>query len=241
MDGKGGSMEIKEKLDVERVMVGGKSCILHSNCDGEQPKVVFLQLTARHEAKSLPDELTMLDEGITRPYLFVGIELDSWARCLMPWFDDAVSRDEEVGKHASDTLCYIESTLVPWLHSRYGDVPCVIGGYSLGGLFALWASCKTDLFVGVAAVSPSVWIKSWTVFAENNPTHAKRVYLSLGDREEHARNQRMAAVGPCIRRQHELLLQQLSAEHTVLEWNKGGHFDDEAGRMARGVVWNVDC
>lgn len=95
MDGKGGSMEIKGKLDVERVMVGSKSCILHSNCDGVQPKVVFLQLTARHEAKSLPDELTMLDEGITRPYLFVGIELDCWARCLMPWFDDAVSRDEE--------------------------------------------------------------------------------------------------------------------------------------------------
>ena len=89
MDGKSGSMEIKGKLDVERVMVGSKSCILHSNCDGVQPKVVFLQLTARHEAKSLPDELTMLDEGITRPYLFVGIELDCWARCLMPWFDDA--------------------------------------------------------------------------------------------------------------------------------------------------------
>ena len=64
MDGKGGSMEIKGKFDVERVMVGSKSCILHSNCDGVQPKVVFLQLTARHEAKSLPDELTMLDEGI---------------------------------------------------------------------------------------------------------------------------------------------------------------------------------
>lgn len=139
-------MEINGMLKVERVMVGSKSCILHSNCDGVQSKVVFLQLTARHEAKSLPDELTMLDEGITRPYLFVGIELDCWARCLMPWFDDAVSRDEEVGKHASDTLRYIENTLVPWLHSRYGDVPCVVGGYSLGGLFALWASCKTDLF-----------------------------------------------------------------------------------------------
>ena len=34
---------------------------------------------------------------------------------------------------------------------------------------------------------------------------------------------------------------RLSAEHTVLEWNKGGHFDDEAGRMARGFVWNVEC
>ena len=64
MDGKGDSMEIKGKLDDERVMVGSKSCILHSNCDGVQPKLVFLQLTARHEAKSLMTNLQCLTKAL---------------------------------------------------------------------------------------------------------------------------------------------------------------------------------
>ncbi len=70
---------------------------------------------------------------------------------------------------------------------------------------------------------------------------ASTVYLSLGNREEHARNKRMAAVGECIRRQHELLLNKISSSHTILEWNEGGHFNDEAARMARGFIWSYSC
>ena len=32
-----------------------------------------------------------------------------------------------------------------------------IGGYSLAGLFSLWAAYQTDVFSGFAAASPSVW------------------------------------------------------------------------------------
>lgn len=212
----------------------GATCV-----SGACPAVALIQLTARHEAKSLDEELRRLDSGVGQPFVFIGVVLDDWAMQLMPWSDEAVSRDADVGRHATDTLCYIESQLLPWLRARHGDLPCVLGGYSLGGLFALWASTLSGQFASVAAVSPSVWIKGWTGFAENHPTCASSVYLSLGDREEHARNRRMAAVGQCVRRQHELLLSQLPPHDTVLEWNRGGHFDDEAGRMARGFIWCV--
>ena len=151
-----------------------------------------------------------------------------------------MSRDDEVGRHSHDTLCGIEHRLLPWLASRYGARPCVLGGYSLGGLFALWASCHTSAFVAVAAASPSVWIDGWTEFAEAHAVQAVKVYLSLGDREEHCKNVRMARVGDCIRRQKVLLAAALGSENTVLEWNPGNHFHDEPQRMAKAFAWCLE-
>lgn len=42
-------------------------------------------------------------------------------------------------------------SLFPALRERFGDLPAVIGGYSLGGLFSLWAAAQTDSFRAVAA------------------------------------------------------------------------------------------
>ena len=56
------------------------------------------------------------------------------------------------------------------------------------------------------------------------------MYLSLGDREERAKNPLMATVGDCIREQYALL----QADHIVtLEWNPGNHFQDSEKRTAR--------
>ena len=216
------------------MLIGGRPCLVHGS---DRPEVALVQLTARHEDKSRPDMLALLDDTMPCRYVLVAVPLARWAASLMPWPDEAVSRDGEVGRHAADTLSYIEQELLPWLQGRHGTLPCILGGYSLGGLFALWASCCSGRFAGIAAVSPSVWIKGWGSFARCHATRASVVYLSLGDREEHARNRRMAAVGDCIREQHALLAARLGAGRTVLQWNCGGHFDDEARRMARGFVW----
>ena len=59
-------------------------------------------------------------------------------------------------------------SLFPALRERFGDLPAVIGGYSLGGLFSLWAAAQTDSFRAVAAASPSVWIRNWQAFSEQH-------------------------------------------------------------------------
>ena len=61
------------------------------------------------------------------------------------------------------------------------------------------------------------------------------VYLSLGDKEEKARNPVMAQVGDCIRKQYELLVGQ--GVNTILEWNKGNHFQHTGERTAKGFAW----
>lgn len=136
-----------------------------------EPQVLLIQPSARHEEKNngVQHEVELIAQASGNGFAIVFFDCVEWARALMPWADDAVSRDAEVGSHAPDTLRFIEHTLLPWLRERFGALPCIIGGYSLGGLFALWAARNTDAFAAVAAASPSLWIKGWGEYAATHP------------------------------------------------------------------------
>ena len=218
--------------------IAGRPCRLFGS---ETPEFFLVQPSARHENASLEAEVTQLATLIDRPFLLATIELEDWTLDLMPWPDGNISRDPEAGKHGQETLDYILQDLLPELERRYGPRPVVLGGYSLGGLFALWASTRTDRFQAIAAASPSVWIHGWIPFAKKNMPMAEAVYLSLGDREEHVKNQAIARVGDNIRTYYELLRTQLDPEHCTLVWEEGGHFNDNAGRLARAFAYSVSC
>ena len=225
------------------------------------PQVLLIQPSARHEEKNdgVRREVDLIAQASPTGFAMVFFDCVEWARALMPWADDAVSRDAEVGRHAPDTLRFIEHTLLPWLHKRFGALPCIIGGYSLGGLFALWAARNTDAFTAVAAASPSLWIKGWGEYAAAHPilppkattqhstlniphseSRSSAIHLSLGDREEHCRNQRMKRIGDCVRAEHTLLCQQLSPTAVTLRWHEGGHFGAEAERTAEAFAWCIE-
>jgi hypothetical protein len=218
---------------MEERIIGGKTCRFFV---AEEPRCLLVQLSARHETGSLEEEATLLTALTEIPFLFVTIELEDWTVELMPWSDGNISRDPEAGKHGQDTLQYILSTLLPDLQGRYGPLPVILGGYSLGGLFALWAACRTDAFAAVAAASPSVWIHNWLPFARKNVPMTGAIYLSLGDREEHVKNQAIARVGDNLRNYYELIQKQLPPGHSTLVWEPGGHFNDNAGRLARAFA-----
>ena len=219
-------------------LIASVPCRLHATAS---PECLLVQPSARHERKGdgLAREVLLIEKAACRGFAMAAFDTGDWARALMPWRDTAVSRDGQVGLHARDTLLFVEHDLLPWLRSRYGNLPCVIGGYSLGGLFALWAASESAAFDGVAAASPSLWIDGWADYAEGHPVKARHVYMSLGDREEHCRNQRMKRIGDCVRLEHELLGKQLGNSSTTLEWNHGGHFGEEAERTARAFEWCI--
>lgn len=223
----------------ENVNIGSIHCNVFAT---EHPEVLLIQPSARHETKNdgINREVKALAANATKGFAIVFFDTMEWAKALMPWHDEAVSREEEVGMHAQDTLIYIEESLVPWLHERFGKLPCIIGGYSLGGLFALWAARKSTAFGAVAAASPSLWIKGWADFADSHSLNAQLAYVSLGDREEHCRNQRMARIGDCVRHEHLTLATQLGTSATTLEWNSGGHFGNEAERTAKAFAWCIE-
>ena len=219
---------------LEECIIGGKTCRLFG---AEAPRRLLVQPSARHETASLEEEAQQLAALSDVPFLLVTIELTDWTVELLPWPDGNISRDPEAGKHGQDTLQYILQELLPELQGRYGPLPVILGGYSLGGLFALWASCQTDAFTAVAAASPSVWAHGWLPFAKKHTPQTARIYLSLGDREEKVKNQAIARVGDNLRSYYELLQQQMGAGHSTLFWEPGGHFNDNPGRLARAFAW----
>jgi len=213
--------------------VGGRRCLLYA--DG-RPQMLLVQPVSEHQQDGMEVQLTSIHTaGI--PFVLAAVPIDDWELELMPWSEPVVSKRPEVGSGAEVTLQYIAGELMPWLQQRYGMLPAVLGGYSLGGLFSLWAARRCDLFNAVAAASPSLWAGEWPQYADSHAMHAQCVYLSLGDREEHTKNKTMARSGDRIREEYTRLQQQLGMDATTLEWNTGGHFNDPAGRTGRAFAW----
>ena len=94
---------------------------------------------------------------------------------------------------------------------------------------------QTDIFAGAAAASPSMWFPGFAEYMKENRIKTDTVYLSLGDREERARNPVMATVGERIREAYTLLRE--NGVNCTLEWNEGNHFKDADLRTAKAFAW----
>lgn len=171
-----------------------------------------------------------------RPFLLTSVPVHDWFRELSPWPAPPVFGGKAFGSGAADTLDFLLRCVLPVMND-IGGIPdhTFLGGYSLAGLFALWAGYESGAFAGVAGVSPSVWFPGWEDYTARRTPKAHAVYLSLGDREERTRNPVMARVGDCIRRQRQALESQ--GVPSILEWNEGNHFREPETRMAKGFAW----
>lgn len=204
------------------------------------PEALLIQPLERKEAATIGHEVSLIAKYAGRPFAMAAFKIDDWHLQLTPWHDDAISRREEVGHHAEETLRFITKELLPKAESLLGRLPIVLGGYSLAGLFALWASTRTGIFDAIAAASPSVWIGEWQAFASSHPTLSRLVYISLGRKEEYVRNVSMSRVGDNIRFEQQLLEQLLGPDNTTLQWNEGGHFDHMDARTAQAYAWTLN-
>ena len=191
--------------------------------------VVLLQPVDGHDLAFIGDEISLIRERVSADFRLAAFSVPDWNSCLTPWAAPAVFGKEGFGGRAEDTLKEILSYCEDRTKAYY------IGGYSLAGLFALWAAYRTDLFRGVAAASPSVWFPGFPEFMQEHRIQTGRVYLSLGDREEKTRNPVMAKVGENIRTAYSILANQ--GVDCLLEWNEGNHFRDAALRTAKAFSW----
>ena len=215
------------------VIIQGKKCIIYKNSKAD---ALLFQAVDEHDPEALDREVGMIKELTDTPFTLAAVLIEDWNRELSPWEAPAVFGEEKFGSGAAETLSFMEGPLLQSLNET-GNMHCYIGGYSLAGLFALWAAYQTDLFRGAAAVSPSVWFPGWDSFMESGAVLSPEVYLSLGNKEEKTKNTVMAAVGKNIRRQYELLLGTDTVKRCELEWNPGNHFSEPDRRTAKGFAW----
>lgn len=201
-------------------------------------EVILLQMTFAEELPTLQAEANAIYQATKKPFVLAAVEVSDWSHDLSPWKSPSISTREQLGDGAADTLRALETKVLPVLREKYGELPVILGGYSLAGLFALWAGTQTNTFAAIAACSPSLWIEGWADYADAHPLLAKTVYLSLGDKEEKTRNPLSSTVGDRVREQHDR--HQFSTEHCTLVWEQGGHFVTPYLRTARGFAWCID-
>ncbi|MCR5328754.1 MAG: esterase [Saccharofermentans sp.] len=198
----------------------------------QEAGICLIQPVDDHDLTGIEHEYNRIHELSGKDCHLIAVKVNDWNHDLSPWNAPAVFGNEDFGDGAADTLEEVLSLCADDGRKYY------IGGYSLAGLFALWASAQTDRFAGVAAASPSVWFPQFLENIEETKPLCKTVYLSLGDREEKTRNPVMATVGDKIRALHSFLEKQ--GYDTILEWNEGNHFKDFDIRTAKAFAWVME-
>ena len=191
--------------------------------------LVLIQPVDNHDLAWIEIEAGWIKEYAGMDFRLMTVKTDDWFSDLTPWRASAVFGGMEFGDGAEKTLEEILK-LTGEAGKRY-----ILGGYSLAGLFALWAGSRTDAFAGVAAASPSVWYPDFAEYMNSHDYKARHVYLSLGDREEKTRNPVMATVGNRIREIYTSL--ETQGIDCCLEWNEGNHFRDPDLRTAKAFAW----
>lgn len=164
----------------------------------------------------------------------------NWNADLSPWPARRAFRGgEDFAGGAGAYLQRLTGELIPAAEAALGLRPERRGlvGYSLAGLFALYALYRTPMFALVGCVSGSLWYDGFAEWMRSGAPQCAgaRVYLSLGDREAAARDPRLACVQARAEEAAALLASQ--GAESVFELNPGNHFADMPARMARGVDW----
>ena len=191
--------------------------------------VVLIQPFDEFELENIERENKNITEGYGGDFCIVAVKVDDWNMDLSPWKAPAVFGREGFGGGAQKTLDEI-TKLCSDKTKTY-----IIGGYSLSGLFALWAAYNTDIFSGVAAASPSMWFPGFIDYMKEKEILSGKIYLSLGDKEEKTKNPVMATVGDRIREAYTVLSEK--GTDCILEWNEGNHFRDADVRTAKAFSW----
>lgn len=193
---------------------------------------MLIQTVDQHDLETIDSETAAIRKLTDKDFYLIAVKVRDWNADLSPWPAPTVFGKEDFGNGAADTLGEILK------YTRDKDKTYYIGGYSLAGLFSLWAAYQTDVFRGAAAASPSIWFPGFTEYMKNNNTYASSVYLSLGDKEAKTRNPVMATVGDRIQEACEILKEQ--GINTTLEWNPGNHFKDADIRTAKAFAWAIE-
>lgn len=160
-----------------------------------------------------------------------------WDRDLSPWPAQRAFRGGEDFSGGADVFLHTLLTqLIPAAEESLSPAWRAVFGYSLAGLFSLWAMTKTDVFQRCASVSGSLWFDGFPDYLSAHPLLGRpdRAYLSLGDREEKAKNPRMQRVRAATEEAAQIIARQ--GAPCAFELNPGGHFQDVLARQRRAVL-----
>ena len=226
-----------------KTIISGLSIHTQMSSVAGAPIVYLLGDVADHSPVQVPEDVSLVNIGV-----------DLWEENFSPWCAPRVfAKGPNFGDGAQKTLDTLINQVIPWAESELSEPPAyrVLVGYSLAGLFSLWAGVSQPgaphvdapaaTFQRIGAVSGSFWFPGLLDYVDRQlsgeavgPTH---VYLSLGDREARTPNPQIMHV----RENAELLASKLknAGITSTFELNRGNHFQNVEGRMQKALDWLV--
>ena len=236
-----------------KTIISGLSVHTQMSSVAGAPVVYLLGDVADHSPVQVPEGVSLVNVGV-----------DLWEENFSPWCAPRVfAKGPNFGDGAQKTLDTLINQAIPWAESELSEPPAyrALVGYSLAGLFSLWAGvspqvargmspqvargCQSDApaatFQRIGAVSGSFWFPGLLDYVDQQLsggvvglTHA---YLSLGDREARTPNPQIMHV----RENAKLLASKLQNAGIIstFELNRGNHFQNVEGRMQKALDWLV--
>lgn len=174
------------------------------------------------------------------PFTLVAVSNLNWNHDMVPWDSPpAFKNSEPCTGGADDYLHLLTEEIIPAAEKEINGVPRWrgIAGYSLAGLFALYAIYQTDLFSRIGSMSGSLWFPRMKdyIFSHEPKRWPDCMYFSLGDKESKTRNPILRSVRQNTEEIHAFY--QSKGIDTVFQLNSGNHYDHAAERTAAGLCW----
>ena len=175
--------------------------------------------------------------GCTSINLLVIGNID-WNHDMSPWYMPSIySKEKYFSGGGDEYLRLLIDNILPKAKEMIDGEPGFTGitGYSLAGLFAIYAMYKTDAFDRVASMSGSLWFHDFIEYCKRNDCRKlpDKIYFSLGDKEANTRNPVLKIVEDNTRELSEYF-KKLGSE-VIFELNPGNHFTDTILRIAKGI------
>ena len=155
------------------------------NCKGgASAPVIYVIDSPEH-----PHDFAMLAPQVRAT--LVRVPVQRWSDALTPWPAPGLYREEpDFGGDAAATLAELVDEAIPTKERGSGLDPSsrAVCGYSLGGLFSLYAFVHGTIFDACGCLSGSVWYEGWVNHMRGLGLElsGKFAYLSVGTKEKRA-------------------------------------------------------
>ena len=221
-------------MNVEKFEVAEKEVTLYHSKESGSPLIILNNYAG--DGKSVIEAVGELEE---KDFNLLCVGNLKWDHDMTPWYCPPTSpQDTPCSGGADEYLRLLLNDILPECLRRVNGIPShiSIAGYSLAGLFALYALYQTDVFERAASMSGSLWFPDFKeyVFSHEMKRKPEKLYLSLGDKEAKTRNRYLKAV----QENTENIVAHFREEEidVTLEMNPGNHFKDAALRSAKGIL-----
>ena len=174
------------------------------------------------------------------PFTLVAVSDLDWNHDMAPWDSPPTFKNADLCTGgADDYLRLLTEEIIPAAEKDLGGVPRWrgIAGYSLAGLFALYALYQTDVFARAASMSGSFWFEGIMEYVCSHEMKRKPdcLYFSLGDKESSTDNPILNVVQQNTQ-EIETLCHGKGIETTFV-LNSGSHYQACNKRTAAGIHW----